>query len=651
METHINNHINFNYYLHLYYKLFDLFINFNRVIEKENETLTLNLQENIKYKKYISWLRENGVIYDKILNYPTAFGPFGLVGVSSKEEIQNYQSLVYIPKKVLIITEEIINSSYLSLLFKNKEFDFEDDSNIYILTIFLIFEYLKEEDSFFKPYIDMIDLDSPLFWDEDELDLLDDNCVVDRINYHNEEIEENFDKITNFISSNFIYSDFEKYIQSFKENKLKEQEIQKYKKDFSFLQEYSKLYVNKIDLKKFKIFYNFVMSRNFMVNDKISQLAPFADSLNHSIADVYYEFYDSANFVSKMTLDFDDDFDDKIKKTNHNLFFESVFNDGIQKENYEKSIMKIEETNSKENLDSIYIGESNLRNNIEENEFSSDSDNENLNENQNVDIKDTDYFIICSGPKQKYFKKNQVYNFYGYYSNESLIANYGFVMFLNKYDKLRFLMNYQKNKDIIFEKLTENLFPKNFVDHSDSIIMKFKLKIRKIDIKFLDFIRLLILYEETIEQKELSKLAHISYEFNIQLELKSLNRALEVLVTSLTVKSQKFPIHDDIIILNDIINKKSKMSIDKIKLLDEDNTKKMREYLAISFRITQKFIILFNIKCILFILNVLSFSLKKGISVEKAFEMRYDNFDKNDFEYKKNRKVVKKYFLKFKFNI
>ncbi len=646
-----NNKRNFDYYLYLYYKLLDSFKNFNKVIEKENDFQTKLLQVNQKYISFINWLKENGTIYEDLLNYPVAYGPLSLVGVSAKEEINHYKAILFVPKKIIINSHEILNKSYLSLFFKHRESILFSKSNILGLTLFLIFEYLKGEKSFFKPYIDMMDADSPLFWGEDELELLDDVGISDAINYQNEEINEYYDNMKIFVEKFVINSNFKIFFENLEEKEKSKDREKEYEGYFSIIKEFSKLYLINIDINKFKLFYNFVLSRNFSVNDNISQLVPFADNLNHSEVDVYYEYFDSLNFVSKLTLEFDDDFISKIKKTNHDLFYKNIFEKRDKNEKYEKQIELVEKIikekmkEEEESYESKEVKECHINN------LKITNDTEKIIEDDIIDFEESDYFTICTGPKQIFSPNSQVYNFYGRYSNEYLISNYGFTKFLNKYDKLNFTMNYEKNGDLIFEKLIEYYFSKNYFIHVQFLVIKFNLKVRKICNKFIDFLRFLIVYEEMEDECELYKIANIKDKFDIDFEINVLNRALEILITSLTQKCRKFPIDEDIIELNDILNKKSKMSFEKLKVLKENSIKKLREYFAITFRITQKYIVLFHIKYLYLILKILNFSKINNVSVESSYESKYEDYETSDIEYDFNRKIIIKYFRHYKFNI
>jgi len=651
MESYENNKRNFDYYLYLYYKLLDSFKNFNKVIEKENDFQTKLLQVNQKYISFINWLKENGTIYEDLLNYPVAYGPLSLVGVSAKEEINHYKAILFVPKKIIINSHEILNKSYLSLFFKHRESILFSKSNILGLTLFLIFEYLKGEKSFFKPYIDMMDADSPLFWGEDELELLDDVGISDAINYQNEEINEYYDNMKIFVEKFVINSNFKIFFENLEEKEKSKDREKEYEGYFSIIKEFSKLYLINIDINKFKLFYNFVLSRNFSVNDNISQLVPFADNLNHSEVDVYYEYFDSLNFVSKLTLEFDDDFISKIKKTNHDLFYKNIFEKRDKNEKYEKQIELVEKIikekmkEEEESYESKEVKECHINN------LKITNDTEKIIEDDIIDFEESDYFTICTGPKQIFSPNSQVYNFYGRYSNEYLISNYGFTKFLNKYDKLNFTMNYEKNGDLIFEKLIEYYFSKNYFIHVQFLVIKFNLKVRKICNKFIDFLRFLIVYEEMEDECELYKIANIKDKFDIDFEINVLNRALEILITSLTQKCRKFPIDEDIIELNDILNKKSKMSFEKLKVLKENSIKKLREYFAITFRITQKYIVLFHIKYLYLILKILNFSKINNVSVESSYESKYEDYETSDIEYDFNRKIIIKYFRHYKFNI
>lgn len=226
----------------------------NDILNKENIEGTKSLQSNQRYNALKKWLDENKVIYKETFDFPIAFGPFSLPGCKSVNEIQDNTALFFIPRSLMILSSE-----HEDLLPDTIDEDDEEDKSTLILTLFLL-EEERKENSFFKPYIDLLPpQDYTIFWDEKTLKELDNNNITKS-------------------TRNLYYEIYELYSKVIKCHKYRY-----------------------IPPDKFASFFCHVLSRQFYIDDSTSALIPGADLLNHNTVKIKYEIYDSENNIFKYT--------------------------------------------------------------------------------------------------------------------------------------------------------------------------------------------------------------------------------------------------------------------------------------------------------------------------------------------------------------
>lgn len=227
-------------------------------LNEENYDMTYTLDTS-KYIAFQQWSHNNGCIFSNNITFPIAFGPFGYLGVKSLKEINENEALLFISKKQMILSKELKQLyPFISNVLVNKE-----DEATLILTLFLIDEDFKGNDSFYKPYLDLFPhVDFIYMWDNSSLLLLDDENIIKSIN-----------KFTNDIK--------EIYLKLIK------------------LSQYEKL-----TFEKFQFYYFHVLSRKFYIDDTCTALFPLAELFNHENVNTKFEFFDSENFVYKNTESF-----------------------------------------------------------------------------------------------------------------------------------------------------------------------------------------------------------------------------------------------------------------------------------------------------------------------------------------------------------
>lgn len=440
------------------------------------------LKENLyKYNNFKNWLSENGCVFEDNLFYPISYGKMDIIGAKAKRFIHQNEAILYIPKSIIINSAELRQNEYFTKLFNI--YPKLKNLNLLILTIFLLKEKEQYNYSNFKPYLDLISAEVPIFWSENLLHELDDELMIESIREHKEELTEYYNNLINF--KIFDHDNPEKKFN--------------------------------LDLNLFMTYYSFVLSRNFCVSEDQLLLVPFADALNHNHVDVKYECFDSYNLICKFTTDFDEGVD--LKNTDNTLFYHNNKNSEIYSL-YE--ISKFEEIDTNNNDNDIDDGDQPLI--IKLNQF--------------------DYFLISTS-KQTFQNNSQVYNFYGQFSNEYLLKWYGFCYLSNKHDYISVILHLPKYEDLEFDRLLKIFFPDFLTETINPNLLKsyntlrFKLKAKKFNLDFIRYLRFFFFYEND----ELNKF--ITYEFDLGVEMEILERGLEVLRLSLANKSRTYTIEED----------------------------------------------------------------------------------------------------------
>ena len=232
---------------------------------KENENPSLNINPTLfqKYSLFKKWLISNGAIFTKNLDFPYTFGPFNLIGCKSLSDINENESILLIPKKLMIISKELL---YLNEYIEDIEEDLYEDTDMstLYLTLHLCLE-LDNKNSFFRPYFDLI------LFNHNYLD----DFTEENLNFFEED-----DNI--IISIKQTLDEIDELYNVIKEGK----------------------YFKTITKKNFFFCYSQVVSRQFYIDKNCTALIPLADLLNHNNIMVHYELYDSENYVFKYTDSF-----------------------------------------------------------------------------------------------------------------------------------------------------------------------------------------------------------------------------------------------------------------------------------------------------------------------------------------------------------
>ena len=384
--------------------------NISSYFNKENITPSSHININLlkKYSTFKSWLISNGAIFTKNIDFPYTYGPFNLIGCKSVSDINESESILLIPKKIMIISKEL---NYLDEYIEDIEDELYEDTDMstLYLTLHLCLE-INNDKSFFRPYFDLIlsnknflenfTEDNMKFFEEDDTII---KSVKDTLN----ELDELYDTI--------------------KEGK----------------------YFKNITKKNFLFCYSQVVSRQFYIDKHCTALIPLADLLNHNNLMVHYELYDSENYVFKYTDNFtvSSDLNKDIVPTYIKQYPDNIIRSEIKPFNFEDK--KDKDNNSDNDNDEEVIK-------INDNDYFSisTSKGEKISKGKQV-------FNNYYNGGNKYLLKNYGFclidNKYDYTLINFNIEK-GKDIYLDKYLEIIFGNKYKKNKDPFFNILKIKIY-------------------------------------------------------------------------------------------------------------------------------------------------------------------------------------------------
>jgi len=139
----------------------------------------------------VAWLRKNGAIFSGI-DFPVAFGNCGYIGVAAKKDIPPNKVIVAIPNNLLLSTALLDECALKIIVEKNpKLFNLKDnyDADFNKLTLFLMAERLKGDDSFWHPYLNIApDEYTLLDWSDEELERIDDPFLLQQFHEYKDSV-------------------------------------------------------------------------------------------------------------------------------------------------------------------------------------------------------------------------------------------------------------------------------------------------------------------------------------------------------------------------------------------------------------------------------------------------------------------------------
>jgi hypothetical protein len=121
-----------------------------------------------------------------------AFGKEGnLIGIAAKRSIGPEEAYIYIPAKMTINDEKILNSEVGFILKKHNDVFYEHFDGEYLRLIFFVtYELAKGEKSFWHPYFAIAERSNlPAYWEDNEIHELEDELLKAEIKEYKEECE------------------------------------------------------------------------------------------------------------------------------------------------------------------------------------------------------------------------------------------------------------------------------------------------------------------------------------------------------------------------------------------------------------------------------------------------------------------------------
>ena len=375
---------------------------FNKENEKPSSCINSDLFK--KYSIYKNWLIENGAIFSKNIDFPYTYGPFNLIGCKSVSDINEKESILLVPKKLMIISREL---SYLDEYIEDIEGELYEDCDMatLYLTLHLCFE-INNKKSFFRPYFDLI---------------LYNHNFLDDFTEENLKSFDDDDKI--ILSIKEMMNELDELYDTIKEGK----------------------YFKNISKKEFLFCYSQVVSRQFFIDKNCTALIPLADLLNHNNLLVHYELYDSENYIFKYT-----DYFTVSSDKNKDIVPTSIKqypNNNIIKNEIKPFIFEKKEDDEEENEEKIKINE---------NDYFSIS----TSKGQKI-LKGKQVFNNYYNGGNKYLLKNYGFCLIDNIYDHTLI-NFNFEkgkdIYLNKYLEIVFGKNYKTDKDPFFNILKIKIY-------------------------------------------------------------------------------------------------------------------------------------------------------------------------------------------------
>lgn len=126
------------------------------------------------YGRYIAWLSANGAVFPRVSNtqlqLPAHFGD--LAGVAAKEAVRRNSAFLFVPYS-LCIDHRKARQSPIGEVVEQYEKTFPEDEDD-VLYLYLLYERLLGESSFYSPYFSVISMPEHLLadWSPRELEAL-----------------------------------------------------------------------------------------------------------------------------------------------------------------------------------------------------------------------------------------------------------------------------------------------------------------------------------------------------------------------------------------------------------------------------------------------------------------------------------------------
>ena len=207
-------------------------------------------------------------MFDDSVEFPAVFGG-GLQGLAAKKPIDRYKAYIFIPNSLIVSVERVKACPDLQQLIKDNYDLFGDihpDREQMLLATFLLYEHCKGSESFWKPYIDVMN-EALLVCDwpeEDQAQFMDMELKMDSELYKSE------------IDTEWVQVE-------------------------PMLKKHPELFTG-YTRESFLRFYNFACTRCFGWSLPSTMMVPLADFMNHLPIDTSYDVYSKQSHEVKKTV-------------------------------------------------------------------------------------------------------------------------------------------------------------------------------------------------------------------------------------------------------------------------------------------------------------------------------------------------------------
>ena len=101
--------------------------------------------EGNKKEVFLKWCKDNGAIFPRV-QFPY-FDPNGVEGIAANSPISQFQAFLFIPNTIIVSIPMIKAHKEIGFIFANHEhmFNEDEDADYMVLSVFLLYEYLKGE--------------------------------------------------------------------------------------------------------------------------------------------------------------------------------------------------------------------------------------------------------------------------------------------------------------------------------------------------------------------------------------------------------------------------------------------------------------------------------------------------------------------------
>lgn len=122
-----------------------------------------------KISRFCCWLKDNGAAYPKIL-WPSNDTMSGIRGAIATSDIETNEVMFTIPKSLMMNPETAFSDPEMGRTFQDSQDILRGDL---LLTMFVVYEITKGENSFFAPFLDMLPVPDPCtMWTAEECEML-----------------------------------------------------------------------------------------------------------------------------------------------------------------------------------------------------------------------------------------------------------------------------------------------------------------------------------------------------------------------------------------------------------------------------------------------------------------------------------------------